>query len=147
MTNFQKFQSIPRTPNLNIRTQLKTALRNGVAQSGLSVDEIAIRVNSLIGTTYSGATIYNWTSITHPHLPNPEALVAFCHVSGNYEPLQAMTSPLDIHVIGEQEALLLKIVTSKEAELEEVTKQEKYWAAMEGLRKKYFDITVNEVEQ
>lgn len=143
MTNSQEFKL--RTyrgdiPNFSIRNLLKAALKKAMDKSGLSVEQIAEKLSSILCSRFHPGTIYNWTSPSHcKHLPNPEALIVFCFITGSYEPLMALVSPLkdSIQLIGIDQAKLLKIINSKKTEMVEKSKQDDLWKELESISRKY----------
>jgi len=151
MTKFSEFLS--KKTNFSTRVTIKRAIKEVVNSSGLSVDQIAIEINYLMGTNYKGSSVYNWTSTAHEHIPNAETLVALCYVVSSIEPLQALITPLDkiIQIVDITQIKLLEIISSKETEMVEKEKQESYWKEIERIKKRYRSIgiesPINEVKQ
>lgn len=107
------------TASLNALPDVKSAMRAAAADSHLSREQICDRMNELAeqhGFRLQGngglrvATLEKWLNpCEREHAPSLLGVLLFCRVLGCAQPLRSLVAPLGLHVIGEDDARLLRL--------------------------------------
>ncbi|MFA5718898.1 MAG: hypothetical protein WC952_14395 [Desulfobulbaceae bacterium] len=116
-----KQYSLFEQPTLNVLRDIKTALAEAYRASGLSVDQVCDRVNSLAerhgvcvvkgrGQRLTVDTLQKWLNPEDmTRYPSIKVLPVLCAVLMNtIDPIQAMVAPMGWKVIDEQDAKMLE---------------------------------------
>ena len=105
--------------SLNINHEVKEAMSASAKDSGLSREDILERMNRLAaksgvrllrgnGSGLTMATFEKWLNAqAAEHYPPFNSLVIFCAAINDYGPIKAMTKPLGIKLIEEEDIKLL----------------------------------------
>jgi len=104
-----------KTPSfLEVVPHLKRALRQAIKDSNLSRDQIADRMNEILGVEgrskeITTVVINSWTKNEENRIPSLDLLPIFCHVTQSLEPIRALIQPLGAKVIFGKQMNLLEL--------------------------------------
>lgn len=99
-------KELPVTGSANIQVQFKETVAQAMAASRLSRYEIAGAISNLLGQEVSKYQLDAWVAESKDcHRLPAEYLVAFCRVTGNYEPLKLICKELGLFVMSGPDAL------------------------------------------
>jgi len=103
-------QQAPATGSCNIQFTLKEAIAKSMSNCKLSRYEIAGAISNLLGIDVSKYQLDSWTAESKDgHRLPAEYLVAFCRVTGSYEPLKLICKKLGLFIMPGSDALRSEI--------------------------------------
>ena len=103
-------QGTPATGSCNIQVQLKESVSRAMSISKLSRYEIAGQISNLLGKDVTKYHLDAWVAESKDgHRLPAEYLVAFCKVTGSYEPLNLICKPLGLFIMPGSDALRSEI--------------------------------------
>ena len=93
--------------SINIGSQLRNLLLEGLKQCQLSRWEVAAKMSELLDVEITKSQLDSWTAESKEgHRFPAEYLPAFCRVTGYLEPLRIMAELVDCYLLESKEALL-----------------------------------------
>jgi hypothetical protein len=76
---------------MDITRKLKLAFGRAVKNCGLSMEQICAAVYTESGIEVTPSMLYNYSSVSHPHVPRADIIPVVCKVTGCNEPLSVIT--------------------------------------------------------
>jgi hypothetical protein len=107
-------------PSLNINRDLKEAMASAVKRSGLSREEVLDQLNQLAerygvhlmkgnGKGLTMVTFEKWLNPgAREYVPSPNALLVFCGVLEDLDPMRVLMAPLGAKIITDKEVVILE---------------------------------------
>jgi len=118
-------KTAPQPGSMNISSQLRTELSEGLRKSGLSRYEVAGRMSELIDIEITKSQLDSWTAESKEfHRFPAEYLPAFCAVTSHKEPMRLMARLIQCHLLESEEALLAELGRINQAK-RDLARQEK----------------------
>ena len=118
-------KAAPQPGSMNISSQIRAELSEGLRRCGISRFEVAARMSEMIDTEITKSQLDSWTAESKEYHRFPaEYLAAYCYVTGHKEPLRLMARLIQCHLLESEEALLAELGRINQAK-SDLVKQEK----------------------